>query len=112
MSHSFLFHKQVSDFGSYWNWIQVTFVPSLMPRYWYGPVDVDDSNIVNEESTKREVTRVKNKKITKVKTTGSQYTNASTLVLFQYEDGFVADHSTAMLVGTARLRQLRVLKSE
>ena len=83
-----------------------------MPRYWYGPVDIDESDLVNEESTNREVTRLKNKKITKVKTTGSQYTNASTLVLFEYEDGFVADHSTAILVGTARLRQLRVLKSE
>ena len=83
-----------------------------MPRYWYGPVDIDDSDLVNEESTNREVTRLKNKKITKVKTTGSQYTKASTLVLFEYEDGFVADHSTAILVGTARLRQLRVLRSE
>lgn len=83
-----------------------------MPRYWYGPVDVDESDIVNEESTNREVTRLKNRKITKVKTTGSQYSNSSTLVLFEYEDGFVADHSTAILVGTARLRQLRVLKRE
>lgn len=83
-----------------------------MPRYWYGPVDIDESDLVHEESTNREVTRQKNKKITKVKTTDSQYTNASTLVLFEYEDGFVADHNTAILVGTARLRQLRVLKSE
>ena len=83
-----------------------------MPRYWYGPVDIDESDLVNEESTNHEVTRLKNKKITKEKTTGSQYTNAPTLVLFEYEDGFVADHSTAILVGTARLRQLRVLRSE
>ena len=104
--------QQVSDFGSYWNWVQKTFIPSLMPRYWYGPVDVADSDIVKEEGTNHEVTRMKNKKVAKVKTTGSKYSGASTLVLFEYDDGFVVDHSTAVLVGTARLRQLRVFKSE
>ena len=83
-----------------------------MPRYWYGPIDVDDSDLVNEESTSHETTRMKNKKVAKVKTTGSKYSDASTLVLFEYENGFVADHSTALLVGTARLRQLRVVRSE
>ena len=83
-----------------------------MPRYWYGPVDVDESDIVNKEGTNLEVTRLKNKKIAKVKTTGGKFTDVSTLVLFEYEEGFVADHSTAKLVGTARLRQLRIVKSK
>lgn len=83
-----------------------------MPRYWYGPVDVDDKDLVNADATNHEVTRTKNKKVTKVKQTGSQYSDVSTMVLFAYDNGFVADHSTAILVGTPRLRQLRVVKRE
>ena len=83
-----------------------------MPRFWYGPVAIDNTDIVNEEATNRETVKTKNKKVVKTKTTGSQYDNGSALVLFDYEDGFVADHSTAFLIGTPRLRQLRVHKSK
>ena len=100
---------QVSDYRSYWNWVQNTFIPTLMPRYWYGPFAIDDEALVKEETTTEELKREKHKKVKKTKTSVSNI-EAGFEVLHNYDDVFVADHGTAILVGTARLRQLRVIK--
>ena len=107
-----LIPHQVSDYRSYWEWAQQTFIPTLMPRYWYGPVAIDNKDIVNEEATNSDTKRTKHKKVVSTKTTGSKYNDGSSLVLFSYEGKFVADHSTAYLIGTPRLRQLRIQKSK
>ena len=87
-----------------------TYLPTLMPRVWYGPTDFSDSDRLEEEVTKSNVIiRMKRKKVTKTKTTIGNV-HFENEVLFNYEKGFVADHTTAILVGTPRLRQLRVRK--
>ena len=98
----------MADYKSYWQWVDKTFIPTLMPRYWYGPYAANVKVVVREESTRVEVTREKNKKVKKTKTTASNL--EAGLNVHGYEKGFVADHSTARLVGTARLRQLRIVK--
>ena len=80
-----------------------------MPRYWYGPFAIDEEDLVKEEITSQEVVREKNKKVRKTKITVANV-EAGFKVLFEYDKGFVADRSTAFLVGTARLRQLRMKK--
>lgn len=99
----------MADYESYWKWVQDTLIPTLMPRYWYGPFAIDDENLLKEETTTEEVKREKNKKVKKKKSTISNIEEGFE-VLHYYDDRFVADHGTAVLVGTARLRQLRVIK--
>ena len=101
----------MDDYRSYWSWVEETFIPTLMPRFWYGPfaMDEDDLEILNKESSKEEVDKQKSKKVKKTKIVVSNIETGFN-VLYGYNEGFVADHSTAMLVGTARLRQLRIQK--
>lgn len=80
-----------------------------MPRFWYGPFAIDEEVLVKQETTTEEVTKEKNKKVKKTKITVSNV-EVGFNVLYTYDAGFVADHSTAALVGTARLRQLRIIK--
>ena len=82
-----------------------------MPRFWYGPfaMDEDDLEILNKESSKEVVDKQKSKKVKKTKIVVSNIETGFN-VLYAYNEGFVADHSTATLVGTARLRQLRIQK--
>jgi len=101
----------VADYKSYWNWVEETFIPALMPRYWYGPFAIDEEDLVKEEITSQEVVREKNKKVRKTKITVANV-EAGFKVLFEYDKGFVADRITAFLVGTARLRQLRMKKGK
>lgn len=103
------FRFQVADYKSYWNWIEKSFIPTLMPRYWYGPFAINDELLVKEETTTEEVTREKHKKVKKTRTSVSNL-EIGFNVLYEYDKGFVADRSTALLVGTARLRQLRIIK--
>ena len=72
-------------------------------------MDEDDLEILNKESSKEEVDKQKSKKVKKTKIVVSNIETGFN-VLYGYNEGFVADHSTAMLVGTARLRQLRIQK--
>ena len=82
-----------------------------MPRFWYGPFAIDekDLDLLNAESTKEDVEKQKNKKTKKLKTVVSNMETGFN-VLYGYNQGFVADHSTAKVVGSARLRQLRIQK--
>ena len=103
------FRFQVADYKSYWNWVEKSFIPTLMPGYWYGPFAINDELLVKEETTTEEVTREKHKKVKKTRTSVSNV-EIGFNVLYKYDKGFVADRSTAVLVGTARLRQLRIIK--
>ncbi|XP_022801964.1 uncharacterized protein LOC111339550, partial [Stylophora pistillata] len=103
---------EISDYRSYWEWAQQTLIPTLTPRFWYGPIAIEEKDITNEEATNSDTKRTKHKKVVMTTTTGSKYDVGSSSVLFSYEGKFVADHSTAYLIGTPRLRQLRIQKNK
>ncbi|EDO34429.1 predicted protein [Nematostella vectensis] len=102
-----------SDPKSYWSWVTTSFLPTLKPRYWYGPVvDVNETFIEGQEIRKaRTILRVKRKNSKQWTTVTGNYVKDPS-VLYVYTDGFTADRETAYMVGSPRLRQLRVKKDQ
>jgi hypothetical protein len=71
------------------------------------------SEIKEEETQKaRKMIKLKNNKgSSKWRSVKGNYIDNPSVV-FQYKKNFVADHESAYLVGSPRLRQLRIKKSE
>ena len=102
---------QVGDPSSYYAWLQQSFIPSVIPKYWYGPVTkFNQSGLLDIEIRKnRRIFRIRKTSGKKsFVATGSYVEPTSTM--FEYNNGYVADHETSWLVGSPRIRQLRIRK--
>lgn len=104
---------QLPDSQSYWSWVLSTFIPTLKPRYWYGPVvQFNQEELLGLEVRKsRTVIRLKKKKGKKWRTVMGNYVKDFE-VLHAYKEGYIADRETTYLVGSPRLRILRIKKGE
>ncbi|XP_031568814.1 polycystin-1-like [Actinia tenebrosa] len=101
---------QVSEPVNYWAWLHQTVIPSLKPNYWYGPyVEEREEQLWTEESIKRTSRRGWNVKIHKRTSggagSGSYFDNST---VHKFPKDAIADSGTAYVIGTARLRLLKV----
>lgn len=110
VTHCFHLLFQSTTPDKYWQWVDQTYLATLKPQYWYGPVvRFNRSSVETEQIQKqRKVIKLRNfRSRAKWRTvTGNYIDNPS--VVYQYKENFVADHETAYLVGSPRLRQLRI----
>ncbi|KAK3737773.1 hypothetical protein QZH41_012212 [Actinostola sp. cb2023] len=100
--------------SKYWEWVEQSYIATLRPRYWYGPLEkFNESDIESvgfEMNT--EVLWMKERNASnRWQITNGNYAKNPT-VLYKYPQGFVADHATGVLVGSPRIRQLRVKKNQ
>ena len=92
-------------------WLQESFIPSVLPNFWYGPVtNFNESGVLGTQVRKnRKIFRVRKSNIKKAFLGTGSYVEPFEM-MFEYNNGYVADHETAWLVGSPRLRQLRIRK--
>lgn len=94
----------------FWKWLHSTIIPSLKPTYWYGPhKDNQEELIWTEERIKQKTRRGWKVKVHK-RLTGTVDSTQSheNYTLHDFPKNVIADRGTAFIIGSARLRQLRV----
>ncbi|KAK3717327.1 hypothetical protein QZH41_011561, partial [Actinostola sp. cb2023] len=101
----------VSEPVNFWKWFHGTLIPTLNPSYWYGPhKDIIEQQLWTESNVKRKSRRGWKVKIHRrvVDTAIVASQSVQNTSLHKFPKTFIADRGTAYVIGSARLRQLRV----
>lgn len=103
---------QISEPVNFWKWLHSTVIPTLKPTYWYGPYNNNEEQVLwTEDHIKRKSRRgwkVKIHKRVSGKTQVEGQAAFDNTSVHKFPTNVIADRGTAYIVGSARLRQLRV----